>query len=238
MRNKTDKEKTDIAKKAWVTRLKNQKKFKFKNTDGINKIEFRKIKALAYKELALTDGNLLLLPSQTCADIYEINHIIPYNNFHYIGAEINKHAVKEIKNKIVKDNLNLIIYPDKIQNLIKSSVKNQYLHIDLDLCGTFSKNHQLLEDVIKNDLVKVGGVISSTFSVRDAKIKITSKRILGCVKYRKELNKCNSCLIKPTIKEFIKINGRQKYKIIYKPTIYTDKGLGGYMLFTMIKRIK
>lgn len=132
----------------------------------------------------------------------------------------------------------MIIYPDRVEKIIKSSVKNQYSHVDLDLCGTFSKNHELLGDVIKNDLVKVGGIISTTFSVRDAKIKNISRKILGSVKYKKEINKDKTCLIKPTIKEFIKSNGRQKYKIIYQPTIYTDKGLGGYMLFTMIKRIK
>lgn len=99
MKNKSNQELTDIAKKAWVTRLKNKKKFKFKNTDGINKIAYRKLKADFYQESKLRAGNVLLLPSQTCADVYEINKCIPFNSYTYIGAEINNMLLRILKIK-------------------------------------------------------------------------------------------------------------------------------------------
>lgn len=238
MIGKTDKERTAIAKKAWATRRKNSKNFKFTNENGSEKIKRRNEKALAYKKSGLQDGFLLFMPSQTCADVFTINKLVPRNSFKFVGSEINESAIEEIRNKIRKHDLNMFVYPYSIAEIVQRSGENEYAHADFDFCETFSRYHSVLGTAILKNIVKVGGVISVTFAVRDVNIRKHAKKILGRKKFAEEMAKDKPCLIKPTLKKFVRKVGGYSYQFIGEPKIYSDSAIGNHMVFAMIKRVK
>lgn len=221
------------AKKAWET-IRSKQALPFKNEDGENKKLCRTKKAELYKNSGLTSGRVLILPSQTCADIYEIDAKIPKNNFKFIGCEIDNKAFKVIQKKIKNEKLDdrLFMFNTDITRVLKSAIEGGYSHIDLDLCQSFRTFKHTVEIAVNEKLVKKNGIISFTFSTRDVKGRSIAKEILG----DDVQNGYTITMVNKWLKELCGKN----FKIAIAPYTYSDSknGVGGRMVFGSIQRVK
>lgn len=239
------------AKLAWETRRENEKNgvgFKFSNVDGESKIATRNSKVDLYIKSGITSGNFLLLPSQTCADIFLIKERMPNNKFSFKGCEIDKKSFKVANKKAKENDLNLALFNVGIETYIDRVIElgevDYFAHADIDLCQTFTTHKQIVEKIVNNNLVKKGGIISFTFCGRDVNIKKTALEILKKTKFN-EVNKKvekdkqsnNFCL--PTITKWLDKLCKDTYKVVVSPYTYSDSKSkkGGTMIHGSIKRI-
>jgi hypothetical protein len=238
------------AKLAWETRRENEKNgvgFKFSNVDGESKIATRNSKVDLYIKSGVTSGNFLLLPSQTCADIFLINERMPKNNFSFKGCEIDKKSFK-VANKKAKDNgLNLMLFESGIETYIDRVIglgeTDYFAHADIDLCQTFSMYKQVVEKTMNNNLVKKGGIISFTFCARDVNIKKTALEILKKTRFNEldkkvAKDKQSNNFSLPTINKWLDKLCKDNYKIVVEPYTYSDSKKGNHMIHGSIQRIK
>lgn len=226
---------SEAGKKAAAKRREN--KLAFHNESGAEKIKRRELKAKAYKDSGIHSGSLLFMPSQTCEDINVINRVIPRNEFHYIGSEINEQAQKEIRRKKQENGYKMSLMPFSIADIVMNAGENDYSHVDLDFCETFSRYYATLGTAIVNKIVQKNGIITATFAARDLNISTTAQKILGA-KRVKELKANGENLILPTLTKFIKTLGKYSYRFICEPETYTDSKQGNHMVFFIIQRVK
>lgn len=204
-----------------------------------NKLRITKKKAQSYKDHGITAGNLLLLLSASCNDIFEILKVMPKNLLHYITAEIDSKAIVEIQRKNREFNLNIELYAKSIGVLIEQAKRNFFASADIDLCSNFSTSIKIVFNALTRDVVKRGGLLSFTFDTRDAGIRLLAINLLG-LKRVNELTEKRMCLIIPTLLAYIEKIAPNKWEIIHQPELYSDSssGKGARMLFIMLKRIK
>lgn len=240
---------TTRAKKAWDTRRENEKNgvgYNFTNVDGVEKIKSRNQKVDLYKNSGITSGRLLLLPSQTCADIFLINEKIPNNKFKFVGCEIDKKAFRLADKKRIANNLNLTLYKLGVENVVDGLIQyvgeDALAHADIDLCQTFTKYKSVIEKIVDNKLVQKGGIVSFTFAARDVNVKKTALEILkktafNQLAYKVEKDKINNNFALPVINKWLTKLCKKGYKVVIEPYTYSDSKRGNHMIHGSIQRI-
>ncbi len=130
------------------------------NTNGKKKEEARQVLYSYIKEANL-NGLILSLPFHTCKFEKALLEICPDNRF--IGVEMNYPTFLMMAKNIHLQNLPIEPRHNKIEKVIETMPSNTLAHAYIDLTGTLTKYKPMVETAIKNNIVKVGGIISFTF---------------------------------------------------------------------------
>lgn len=220
-------------KRAWITRREKQKSnLYYKNIEGKEKNAFRNKKVDLYINSGITNGNFGFLPSITCKDIILVKERYPASNYNFIGCEFDKDTFSAINYMLnVKEVPSFALFKLDVLNLIKTSFEGEYAHFDIDLCQTFSKYKNYVEEALKRKIVQKGGIISFTFSCRDVGIKKTAESILGKTEFQKldkklkaskNANEIRGGYTLPTINKWLKKICGKNFEVAVEPFTYMD----------------
>ena len=137
----------------------------FPHTKGKEKRKARLKIVDAIKNTENKVGEMLCLPSNKAVMEKLIHKEI--KTIRFIMCERNKEVFSELANTVCnyfvkKPKLHLC----EIGDLIYAAKENQYLHLVLDYCGSAYKFENEVRHLFENNIIKVGGIVSFTFSKR------------------------------------------------------------------------
>lgn len=132
----------------------------YTNDKGVNK-EVARNKMAKYFIDSNINGNILTLPYLTAK--IERKILVDQPNQTFIGVENNEGTFNEMKSYIKKEKLPIEPYFGEFSDKIYGMDENEYAGICGDYCGGMGKQSKEVEYVLKNKLVKSGGVIALTF---------------------------------------------------------------------------
>lgn len=182
-------------------------------------------------------GKFFSLPSGKCQFEIQLNTEMD-NNFKYDVVERNinfPNIYDEMLNTIVSKK----IKTSSISNCYSREVlltknSNYYSHIFADWCATYTTLEDEVRHIIFNNLVKVGGLVGFTFSLRDEKGKDFHKTVLNDdkMKFKFGLD------LDPNVKDGIYMKFLAMCYNNYEIVEFESYHDTSAMLFVLIKRIR
>lgn len=135
----------------------------YSNADGENKQRARIKMENAVTTSGVT-GTILTLPHIGCT--IEKMILIRNKNMDFVGCEIDKPTYNGMVNTVRKQQLPIKTHFGAISEQIYGVDSDTYAHMILDYCGSIVSVDKEVRYTFQNDLVKVGGTVSITFSKR------------------------------------------------------------------------
>ena len=135
----------------------------YTNESGENK-QLARIKMEHVVTKSGVTGTILTLPHIGCT----IEKMVLLRNpkMDFIGCEIDKPTYNGMVNTVRKQKLPIKTHFGAISEQIYGVDSDTYAHMILDYCGSIVSVNKEVQYVFNNDLVKVGGTVSITFSKR------------------------------------------------------------------------
>ncbi len=182
------------ALQAWETRRKNgfvpkgkpvapvkvAKSYKKRTPDWSGRTEKKVARAMVFDLIMKSRliGLILTLPAVECilerALLQKISR-----KFRFHACEFGKKLYRPLFETIKSENLPMIPYFGKIADLIDIARQDDYAHLILDYCGEFTTFKKEVAKALEKKIVKVGGIVTVTFSKRDGTKSVDVQQFLA-----------------------------------------------------------
>jgi hypothetical protein len=133
----------------------------YHNKDGVNKKAARKL-MVKYILSSKVDGLVPTLPHIECA--IETKLLSKNKNLSFIGVERELATYEEMKKTIKSNKLPIEPFFGDMGTQLYGKFENTYAHLILDYCGMLPTFAKELEYSVRNNIVKVNGIIAMTFA--------------------------------------------------------------------------
>jgi hypothetical protein len=201
---------------------------------GANK---EKIRYKFYEEInksKITNGKFFTLPGDTCRFEYELNSAVPGNKFHYISVEYDTGTYYKARKRSVTSGLHMSLTLNKASEVLLDRDEEAYFnHMFLDYCGTFTTYENEVRHVIDKNLVKVGGLIGLTLSLREANTKQET-----CIDYHRKVLEFVGSDNTPSTLNGIRLKLMSFIGNNYEMSEFIDYRDTSSMVFVLLKRLK
>lgn len=137
----------------------------FSNANGEKKQIARNVIVNAIKLSNVLTGTILSLPSYTLFIELMLEKLVS-RKYSFIGCEREEKVYFRMLKNIIKNKLKMSTYFGSISEKIMQAKENEYSHLILDYCGQLTTFSDEIIYAIKNNIVKVNGVIAVTLCER------------------------------------------------------------------------
>lgn len=135
----------------------------YTNEGGVNKEVCRNLVVSDIINSGVT-GTILSLSADNCiVEKKIVESGLPYD---FVCPEMDKETYKKLKVKVSKEDLPIIPYFGRFSDKLFNVDSNRYAHIFADYCGSLETYRREIKFIFDNNLVRVGGFVAITCSVR------------------------------------------------------------------------
>jgi hypothetical protein len=136
---------------------------KYTNEDGENKELCRDLVVTDFVNSGVV-GTILSLSSDNC--IVEKKITSTGLDYNFICPEKHRPTFRKLQEKVASEELPIVPYYGKFSDKLFTVDRNTYAHIFADYCGSLETHKNEIKYIFDNNLVRVGGYIAITVSVR------------------------------------------------------------------------